>query len=127
MLVTTISTTNAHMNSSAPGDFAETESSIIFSDIYANLGVASICIFVIGLIYYAMMKSLVKEYSTTFNQQRVSAFFRTLFIFNLLILFSLPVIGNISYWKERSPYFPKTSTHSASNAVAAPTSNPRAK
>ena len=91
-------TMDIHKNSSAPGDFAETEASIILSDILVNWGITFPFLCFIAWVGYQITQDLVKEFSTPFDSHQASKFLYGLFGFNLALLCAGPVIGGILYW-----------------------------
>ncbi|HEY0072706.1 MAG TPA: hypothetical protein VGB77_01300 [Abditibacteriaceae bacterium] len=93
---------------STAGDYEPTEQSIIVGEITESLIGTTICLTIIALV----LLQLNDEIFTSMEKQgrriwKFSYFGLALSGINLLILFSGPLLANITYYLERAPLFPK--------------------
>ena len=92
-----------HMNSSAPGDFAFTERSIILKDIAIDLGVPLLINIAIIIYWYVQTR---RSFDPPILSQRVShRAALDLCVAGTLILNGHLIYDGISYWRERAPFF----------------------
>jgi hypothetical protein len=100
-------TMDLHKTTSAPGDFAEADASMILSDIEVNLAIAFIFVSIIAWIGYKITQFLIKDFSSPLNHRQVSKFLYVLLAFNLILLCAGLLYTSVAYWQQRAPYFPK--------------------
>ena len=92
-----------HMNSTAPGDFAFTNRSIILTDIALYLGVPFVINAAILGVWYAQTKHIFGPLTT--NQRVLHRLALILCFTGALILNGHLIYSGLNYWQERAPFF----------------------